>query len=484
MSEGGLSWAEGALDGVFGHHVGVTDPQKRTSQILKALRNLLGDANDVNLKVLYQTVIADQMLGAADSLRERIQKQSADYDQKKLTAVARYFAMRSGHQEAVKFGIVLIGVAGMRADTDILMKLGGHDEFSLFAAVALGRTATNPEQSLWELAQQVHGWGRIHIVERLARTNEPQIKAWLLREGFRNSVMDNYLACVCARACRLHEALTAPVVDRRLLDGAADIFRALIAGGPAEGIDDYEHAADAAEAYVNHVWADRGLDLRHFLTVDDILRYVDDPAKKDARLRRSWTEKCEGQIRTMCKDILSLELWRDLVYQGLATNDEATFYEADLAARKIGISTRDLHFAKVRAAPTMSSSWYELLRQTQEDQIDEVLGFAESALPLEKIATGPAEELGLGPGFEPHRALLWLLQDLKRFPGHGWVLIRTGLQSPVVNNRNWAVKALSAWPAEKWPPDAIGVIRKALEIEPNAKTKQSLLELLQQTTIT
>ena len=50
------------------------------------------------------------------------------------------------------------------------MKLGGQDEFSLFAAVALGRTAAYPEQRLWELAKQVHGWGRIQIVERLTRS--------------------------------------------------------------------------------------------------------------------------------------------------------------------------------------------------------------------------------------------------------------------------------------------------------------------------
>lgn len=107
--------------------------------------------------------------------------------------------------------------------------------------------------------------------------------------------------------------------------------------------------------------------------------------------------------------------------------DEEVFYEADLAARKMGIPTRDIHFARVRAAPTTSHSWYELLRQTQEEQIDDVLRFAESALPPVQIATGPAEELGTGPGLEPHRALLWLLQGLNRFPGRGWELIRTGL---------------------------------------------------------
>jgi hypothetical protein len=40
----------------------------------------------------------------------------------------------------------------------------------------------------------VAGWGRIQTVRRLAGTQDPQIKAWLLRHGFRNQIMDEYLA--------------------------------------------------------------------------------------------------------------------------------------------------------------------------------------------------------------------------------------------------------------------------------------------------
>jgi hypothetical protein len=82
----------------------------------------------------------------------------------------------------------------------------------------------------------------------------------------------------------------------------------------------------------------------------------------------------------------------------------------------LGIDTRDVHFAKVRAEPLKSSSWYRLLQQTQEDQIEEVLSFAEQAIPLAQIASGPADALGLGEKYAAHSALDWILQDLKRFP--------------------------------------------------------------------
>lgn len=385
------------------------DREKRQSAILRSLKELLQVATETNLKNLYEAVTMERMLGVVDPLLKQVKEHFEQVDRQRVAAVGRYFATRAGHREAVKFGIALLGVAGTRDDGDVLMKLGSHDEFTIFAAVAIERLAPDPEQRLWEMAQLVHGWGRIQIVERLARTNSPRIQAWLLREGFRNSIMNEYLACICARAGRLHEALRSSAVDRPLLDGAADIFRALICGGPAEGIDDYEHVAEAAESYVNHVWSSRGLDLRHFLAADDILRFIGDSTRKKARLRRGWTEEREGQVRVLCNNILGWESWRSIVMEGLVSSDEMTFYEADLAAHRLGISTRDIHFVKVRAAPTSSSSWYELLQQTQEDQIDEVLHFAESALPLEGIATGPSDSLGLGPKFEPHRALGWIL---------------------------------------------------------------------------
>ena len=159
-----------------------------------------------------------------------------------------------------------------------------------------------------------------------------------------------------------------------------------------------------------------------------------------------------------------------------------TFQQANQVAEEMCTPTREIHFARVRAAPVTSFSWHQLMQQTREDQIDEVIAFAESALPLGRIATGSAEENGLGPRFELHRALGWLLQELKRLPGHGWNLIRVGLRSPVVSNRVMAVRALAAWPTETWPPDALGLLSAARENEPHAETRENLKALLRRRT--
>ena len=74
----------------------------------------------------------------------------------------------------------------------------------------------------------------------------------MLRHGCENEVLPEYLAHPCATAGRLEDALDG-LVDDELLDGACTIVRALVNGGPAEDIDDYEPGPRVAAAVVELV---------------------------------------------------------------------------------------------------------------------------------------------------------------------------------------------------------------------------------------
>jgi hypothetical protein len=71
-----------------------------------------------------------------------------------------------------------------------------------------------------------------------------------------------------------------------------------------------------------------------------------------------------------------------------------------------------------------------------------------------------------------------VLQDLRRFPGKGWLLIRAGLQSPVTRNRNMALRALSAWKREAWPAEAEFMLRQGLNHEPNSDTRELMRKII------
>jgi len=91
------------------------------------------------------------------------------------------------------------------------------------------------------------------------------------------------------------------------------------------------------------------------------------------------------------------------------------------------------------------NDWLSLMRTESPERIDQVLKLAESTLPLDKIATGPALHNGFGPDYALYGDLDFVLQDLKNWPGKGWVLLQTGLRSPVIRHRNLTITALKAW---------------------------------------
>jgi hypothetical protein len=181
----------------------------------------------------------------------------------------------------------------------------------------------------------------------------------------------------------------------------------------------------------------------------------------------------------LSQELLKNEKWKIDAVVDLGSPDGDVFHWANSAARKLGIDTWDVLFAKVAEDPIRSTFWYELTEATDGPRIDKVISFAEHVLPLDEIASGPSDEMGLGVGFEPHGTLDWMLQLLDRFPGKGWNLIRTGLRSPVVRNRNWSLRVFKNWRKEDWPSDANDVLRAAVEAEPEDDVRKNLEAFLE-----
>src|SRR5258708_7972517 len=480
---GAVRWAPGALDGVMGHHMGGGEAElnARCKKLMNALEVLLLLPTDDSLRARDETANAESLLSMADAFLKMLSETFRLSWQTQIAQVGRCFAAGAARREAVKFGILLLGMAGgSNDDLQLLRTLATHDEFTLFAAVALTRLVEDPEQALFEIAKKVHGWGRIQIVERLDGTENPEIQAWMLREGFRNSVRDNYLALICATSGRLHEALRAAIIDRELLDGAGGLMAGLLDMGPAPGMDDYEHAPQAIQSWLGHVACAGTLDLQHFLNVQAVSDFLhEDDTSWEPRFTRGWTRELRDKLRLHCRQLLRAEAWRPRMEEGLRSADPHQFYLAAEMARNLGIDTWAEHFAQVKAAPLTSNCWFRLMQQTDADRIDNVIPLVNNSLPLAEIASGPANDMGLGPGYEAHRVLDSVLQDLSRFPGRGWPLIRTGLQSPVVRNRNMAVRAFEAWERDTWPAEAQSVLATACEKEPDSKLRGNLRKLLQ-----
>jgi hypothetical protein len=472
-----IRWAAGAMDGVLTHHMGKTESDEAVRKIVELVVAYAHQPTTTNKAAVYNNIIDQHIVSLIDPVIQALVNEKG-VDNSRLYELAHAFVTESPDREPVKFGIAILGLFRNPPDQELFQTLGRHDEFTRFCAVALANAVEKSEESLWTLARNVNGWGRIHVVERLARTESPAIKKWLLREGFRNTVMYEYLAATCARAGGLLAALSEPDVDRELLTSAGEIIRALMPGGPAEGIDDYEDARLVLELFLNHM-EHSAETIKDFLHVNAINGYLSEADSQwSSRLEHGWSKECRDRSRESGQSILRRSEWMDRIRTGLGSNNEGEFADADQAANVIGLDTWDIHWQRLQEKPGDPGRWYHVTALCDEDRVERVLVFAEKNIDLESIATGAAEEPGLGPGFQHHSCLNFLLQELRRFPGSGKEFIKAGLRSPVARNRSMAVTALSAWSEKPIPTDLKQSLEQAAECEPNKEVRDRMQAVL------
>ena len=474
--EGRVRWVAGAMDGVGTHHFGTGAADGEQDEVFDLVFEATsGRPSRGAFDRLYARLVSCSAIGLVDPLLERIGQ--SPLPPARIHELGRRLAERSRHREPVKVGIALLGAVRGADDRQLLATLGRHEEFTLYSAVALANTVDDPEPTLWELAKAVDGWGRIHLVERLRDTDRAEIRRWLLREGFRNRIMYEYLAYIAATTGGLAEALDTDEPDDELLEAACEIIAALVTGGPAEDLDDYTDAPRAVELLVGHLER-RAERLGQFLVIDQVESHLTrDDDRWPAREQQGWTVKRRERLLAACRAIKARPLWRDLATRGLDADDPVEFDQAERAARCLGVDTFPAHWRRVLADP-LGGNWSAIMQLASDDTIGQVLEHAQRSLPLRAIASGPADDLGLGPEFRAHTALDFIVQDLGRFPGRGWPLLATALRSPVVRNRNMALRALDQWGREHWPPEAPAALDRAAVQEPRVEVREGMLRLL------
>lgn len=469
-----FKWLAGALDSVLGHPSEGSAAESRISRLYDSLIGLTEDSTDENVERLYNQLTSESVVNIIDGVLEKIVS-GFPGDQERLHTVARWLAMEAADREAVKLAIAILGLFRDENDLDLLMTLGRHEEFTLFAVVAIQNSEVDIDDRLWKLAQHVRGWGRIHIVERLESTEDEYIRDWLVREGYRNDVMLEYTALICARAGRLREKLVEGKVDDEMIGAAGDILTAMLSGsGPAEGYESYEQGPEAYEAYLR-ILASRENGIDALVFADRMEQFLYDEknfSELSPELKRDWNER-RARMLDLISEIKSQPGWTEKTIEQIASTDRSRFWTATESAKVLGIDIWDHYFERIKNG---EDYWWNALQTDDADRIDKLVAYAEATIPFEKIATGPSDSLGLGPEFAHHQKLDWLLQDLRRFPGKGLKLIHAGLKSPVVRNRNMAVWALAEIPIENRSDETQQRLLDACAIEPNDETKK-LMEI-------
>ncbi|NWF30288.1 hypothetical protein HW130_29245 [Streptomyces sp. PKU-EA00015] len=379
----------------------------------------------------------------------------------RMRQLGRWFATHGEHPNAVRFGILLLGMAGTDGDSDVL-KLGAFWAFSTEACEALVRSQADPHRALFELARQAEGWARVDAVGRLEGASDPEIREWLIRESCTGDVLDSYFALTAARVGDLAGVLARKALNEETLDGAGRLLEALTdVDGPGPALASYEDAVRALNGYLFHSTA-RGITLRRLLSLLSINRFLNDSRVSTiCRDNHEW-RRMRYRFTRLVADPAS----RKVVLVGLTDEEPSTLRLAAWAAKLMNIPARPALLRRVESEPYDSTVWFLLIDDCPSEDISAVVEAAARLLPLQELRTGPTTELGLGTEYEVDQILDIIVSRLDDHPGHGWELIETALNNRTSRNRRMALQALKGWPTKFVPSTARQILLAAAAREP------------------
>ncbi len=190
----------------------------------------------------------------------------------------------------------------------------------------------------------------------------------------------------------------------------------------------------------------------------------------------NWNDDIKAKLKTTITDLIQQEHWLPLVKESLQTNDQSLFWVATDVYTRLGNDAWDARFEHQKRY--QNDQWFYLMQTDDNRRIEQVITLAKQQNDFSLVATGPALEYGLGMEYQVHNVLDFILQELNRFPGIGEDFILIGLNSPVVRNRNMALKAIEGWDRQIWSTELKNELEKLAKIEPDVETKQSVITLL------
>lgn len=461
----GIAWMDGAADGVCVYHMssgGEGDEAKDImGEALKAAsRGDLKNA-DISFARLGEKVRA---LSVIDEFQKYIMEHREELNPENVYKYAIHAVTESCDKETVKYGLEMLELLKTGIDEgtkEIIRTIGLSDEFSLFALFVM-HTWENGNNEVFQLAKKIHGWGRIHAVERI-EPETGEIKRWMLLEGVHNNVMDAYSALECWDKSGAHDILMADPTKEEFI-GIRDIINGLLDEGPAEGISRIEDADDILIRFLNVAkkYADS---IKDYRTINNIKNYYEDEEKQNA------------EIASLCEELLSSDNCRVLVSEAVKEGchvDMAKDLGIDYKDDVLAVMEKDFEHKSLLCLYIMDDPQYK----------DKVLELFRQKLTLSELKAKPGTTMGLGKESWKQRTIQFVLQELRRYPLEGQDFVEVALQTEPVRTRNLAIGTLNRWvekegkPLSELLPEFQALLTELREIEPDEKVKEYMDELI------
>lgn len=463
-NEKGIIWAPGAFDGVYIYHMPPAVPDaEEMEKISEALNCASNDEFDRAGSLFADITARTRAVSVIDELQRYIIDHIDQLDPNNIFQFAMHMVLGSDNAECVKIGLELFEVFDITEESikNIIRNIGLYDEFTLYSVWNMMRW-NNGNKEIFELAKKVHGWGRIHAVERIEPVND-EIRDWLLKEGCKNDVMSAYSALTCWEKSGAEDILKGTPSESQY-KGLLLLIEGLLDEGPVAGIS----ALDNSEVILGRI-----LDISddYVLTADEyemiysVRRWTE--LKGDSMI--SVREKCDSILRSdKCAGVI-----RDSVRNG----------EALRLADSLGIPFhKELYDCMERDFDKFYPYCGYLLKDP--DYFDKTLDLFRSNLPLDEMIGKPVEGPGLGEEFDKYNKLQMVVQELSDNVMGGTDLVYVALRSPLTRVRSQAVATMNAWTVKAEQPlsslskDLYDILHRAYSIEIYPEVKKNMAVLI------
>ncbi|AXG75041.1 hypothetical protein DVK85_12705 [Flavobacterium arcticum] len=312
--------------------------------VLEEIRELAKKLQEIALIGDKETAVSfyaaitkyDDVINLIDPFLEEISNYSLIIEPH-LFAFANDMALNTGHQNSVKFGIAILGLCQNQVVIEKLKLLGLHEEFTLYVVIALLNLIENPEEDLFELGKQVNGWGKIQLVDRLARISESdEVKEWLITDGYKNNIHNQYLASTCAIHGELSTKLDHETIEPELYIAASEILDVLLSPGPCDDISSYEDAPKALMAFIKHSYQHAN-HIKDFVLLHKIKAYLNEMLLNTKRDNK-WNDRKITDCLVIIAKITDCDTWKVIVTNILINPYDKNYLHAREAATLMGLT--------------------------------------------------------------------------------------------------------------------------------------------------
>lgn len=463
--ESQIEWADGAMDGVGIYHMAFPEISADSHRLMVDAVQAAAKRDFVQAEKLFCKLGEEnRVIFLSDVLQSYIIEHKDELNLGNIYEYGLYELVQSRDRECVKYGLSLLWLfeTDSREEVkEIVRIIGLSDEFSIFAMFIMLRWADGNNE-VWQLAKKIHGWGRIHTIERIEPVSS-EIKRWLLLEGVHNNITPAYSALTCWQKSDA-EVVLRTHLTREEFSGIRDIIDGLVDEGPVPGISEIENRDEVIITFLNQA-KQMASELDDYEVIRGIRIYFEDG------------DYHNPEIVLLCQELLSSDNCKKAVLDAVKDG------RAVGLAQELKLEYKEDIFELMKSSFESKNHLCNLLMKDPEYK-DKVLALFRQKLPLTKMKTQPTNSLGLGLEYWRQQALEYLLQELRQYPLEGQDFVETALQSAPTRTRNFGIAALEAWvsttkkPLTEILPEVQELLCRLREIEPDEKVKENMDRLI------